>query len=526
MATRLMDKVFVKGGYLDSNVSVTSISELIDKYDFDGQSVHMPEAFLSTDEVPYPVDFWYIPNGDDIKWEIKTIPSIASLEDFEKFKDFIGDFESQAGYYPIANGTKVLVNGENFIFGGSNEEGGHIWEKSSVGGNVDIEDIVDEVVKTAVDNITSGASEAFDTLKEIEDWISNHGDGNISEIEALKKSAHTHENKDILDNITDKDIEMWDNASKAGGTTLDESIVVTRDAGNYKNGMTIEEGTSVLEVLKNFLSTTQYPSIATKPSARMIVKTELQEEYEIGALIEIPEVSIETISGNYNYDGYNGEDMVGGDFYEVKLRSNLVNGFSNYMPNREYVDNIIYSQSAIVVTEGVNEIIIDGYAKYNAPINMPTTSDGTPTKQTGSTSTDNSATWDSGEIVLTKTFKVNGYRNVYFGTTDSDEPLTGDLIKSLNASNKSVTDDTILETVTEDSKNHNRMIIAVPEGKTLKLVEDSTSTQDLTKLLSITEKKIEILSENGEETVIYNVYDKAWAGSFGNETWFIKIKNK
>jgi hypothetical protein len=60
----------------------------------------------------------------------------------------------------------------------------------------------------------------------------------------------------------------------------------------------------------------------------------------------------------------------------------------------------------------------------------------------------------------------------------------------------------------------------------LQLVEDSTSTQDLTKLLLNTEKQVEISSANGYDTITYNVYDKSWAGSFGNEIWKIIIKNK
>ena len=126
---------------------------------------------------------------------------------------------------------------------------------------------------------------------------------------------------------------------------------------------------------------------------------------------------------------------------------------------------------------------------------------------------------------MEKTIRANGYRKIYYGTTNENVDITEQLLNSLKVTDKLVDENDILYIDTKEIFNHNRMIIAVPESKTLQLVEDSTSTQDLTKLLLIKEKKIEILDENRNESVIYNVYDKSWAGSFGNETWKIKIKN-
>ena len=574
MAQQLTDKFNYLGGYVDSVMSVETIDELKKlsrSQKFVGLTTTVLKAAISSDGSPIPADFWLSESKSG--WEIKNIAPIDSID---QMSNIPSDY--------IPKGFEVLTKGgEKFVFDGKDDDGLLRWADNNSVINKVVSGIVETAIDDAVSKITSGASGAFDTLKEVEDWIKEHGekpnvdvdgilasaktytDTKISEIEipsldgyatetfvknaiaeaelsggdvdlsgyatkdeinVISAQSHTHANKDVLDNINAERVDSWDNASKAGGTTLDESIVVTRDAGNYKNGMTIEEGTSVLEVLKNIFKTTYYPSVSTKPSASMEFKGELMEAYEVGTTIEIPEVSIHTVNGKFNYNNYNGVEAVGGDFYEVKIKNELVDGFSNFIPNTEYIDEKIASQTNIIVEEGVNEIVFDGYAKYNAPSNTPITSDGVPTTQTGSTSTDNSATWESGEIVLNKTIKVMGYRNVYFGTTDSKDAISSDLVKSLTASNRVVTEDTILETITEDSKNHNRMIIAVPEGKTLKLVEDSTSTQDLTKLLLITEKKVEIFNENGDDSVIYNVYDKAWAGSFGNETWNIKIKNK
>ena len=166
MAERLNSKIYVNGGYLDDNISVANIPELLAKESsnsfFLGQSIHMSEAFLSANEIPYPVDFWSVPSGENIKWEIKSIPTIESDEDFSKFKEFINDFNEIAGYYPLSNGFEILVNGINYSYS-LNENSEIVWNEKIN----DIEKIID------------GASESFDTLKEIEDWINQHGNNVI-----------------------------------------------------------------------------------------------------------------------------------------------------------------------------------------------------------------------------------------------------------------------------------------------------------------------------------------------------------
>ena len=202
MAEVLDSKIYVNGGYLDDNITALSIAELIEKANgnsfFLGQSVHMPEAFYSVNEIPYPIDFWSVPNGEDIKWEFKTTPTIASLEDFENFKDFIDDFHKEASYYPISKGAKVLVDGEEFEFS-ITEDGQISW--------ISTQDIFDETiadaVKLAVDEVTSGASEAFDTLKEIEDWIKeisgNTGTTDISGLATKEELAEVESKIPSLD---------------------------------------------------------------------------------------------------------------------------------------------------------------------------------------------------------------------------------------------------------------------------------------------------------------------------------------
>lgn len=174
MATKLMDKLYVNNGYLDANISVTTLEELKGKYDFDGQSIHMPVAFNSADDVSYPIDFWMVPNGNGgIKWEIKNIPSFNDENNAELFKNFINKFKQEFDYFPVSNGNKILINGEEheIIIG---EDNNIEWVSTQDIFDATISDVVDEAVGEAVEKITSGASSAFDTLKEIEDWISSN----------------------------------------------------------------------------------------------------------------------------------------------------------------------------------------------------------------------------------------------------------------------------------------------------------------------------------------------------------------
>ena len=172
MAENLQFQINYAGGsYVDASVSVTSISELVDKFDFIGQSVHMTEAFVGVNEVPYPVDFWMIPNGEDVKWCIKSMPSIESEGDLEKFKSFSEEFKTILGYYPMTIGFEFFVNGEKYVFG-NDENGVATYTTSQTTIDEYIDDTVALAVDEAVNKVTSGASEAFDTLKEIEDWIS------------------------------------------------------------------------------------------------------------------------------------------------------------------------------------------------------------------------------------------------------------------------------------------------------------------------------------------------------------------
>ena len=197
MAVILPDKLYVGGAYLDANISVADITELSQKAlsndFFLGMEVKMPEAFYSVNEIPYPIDFWSTPYGEDIKWEIKAMPSIESAEDFDNFKGFVVDFKAELGYFPLTDGFEILVDGAKYLFRiDENGTAAYVAEQTSMDDL--IADTVENAVEEAVNKVTSGASEAFDTLKEIEEWI-NSNSGATDNVELLKDVENLKKNK-------------------------------------------------------------------------------------------------------------------------------------------------------------------------------------------------------------------------------------------------------------------------------------------------------------------------------------------
>ena len=60
--------------------------------------------------------------------------------------------------------------------------------------------------------LVSGATDAFDTLKEVETWIKNHSgqaETMIASINAISGVAHSHNNYTTLNGITEEDVTVW-----------------------------------------------------------------------------------------------------------------------------------------------------------------------------------------------------------------------------------------------------------------------------------------------------------------------------
>ena len=109
-----------------------------------------------------------------------------------------------------------------------------------------------------IDFIVSGASEAFDTLKEVETWINNHSGETkdiIEDINSLYASAHTHDNKSLLDVITLSRIESWDTAepnviTEISAVTKDNSNVISVNGKKVTIDLTNVGDENVIETIK------------------------------------------------------------------------------------------------------------------------------------------------------------------------------------------------------------------------------------------------------------------------------------
>ena len=109
-----------------------------------------------------------------------------------------------------------------------------------------------------IDFIVTGASEAFETLKEVETWINNHrGEtkGIIEDINSLYASAHTHSNKIVLDGITADKVTSWDAAepnviTEISAVTKDNSNVISVNGKKVTIDLTNVGDENVIETIK------------------------------------------------------------------------------------------------------------------------------------------------------------------------------------------------------------------------------------------------------------------------------------
>ena len=117
------------------------------------------------------------------------------------------------------------------------------------------------------------------------------------------------------------------------------------------------------------------------------------------------------------------------------------------------------------------------------------------------------------------TYTVTGYRNTFYGTTNSTATADADFIRELPKSGKAIVADDTLTIKTSASDGHIRMVIASP--RTIKTVANKTNTQDITVTLSNTHKTVSVPGANGYAPVSYNVYDYTWSSAFGTDEWII-----
>jgi hypothetical protein len=189
MAEQITDKIFVSKGYIDDSMSIDTIESLLSLprgRKFVGLTITVLKA-ITTENGSIPADFWLSENTGN--WELKSIPSLDKIEDIDVIPSDL-----------IPIGFEVrLKNGNKYNFKGVDEENKYIWEASV--SRKEFDETIADVVSQAIDEVTSGASEAFDTLKEIEDWIKantgNTGSLDEEQIANIIESAKSYTDQKI-----------------------------------------------------------------------------------------------------------------------------------------------------------------------------------------------------------------------------------------------------------------------------------------------------------------------------------------
>ena len=162
MAEQITDKIFVSKGYVDDSMSIDTIESLLSLprgRKFVGLTITVLNAII-TENGSIPADFWLSETTGN--WGLKSIPSLDKIEDIDVIPSDL-----------IPVGFEVrLKNGDKYNFEGVDDENRYIWGASI--SRKEFDETIADAVSQAIDEVTSGASEAFDTLKEIEDWIKNN----------------------------------------------------------------------------------------------------------------------------------------------------------------------------------------------------------------------------------------------------------------------------------------------------------------------------------------------------------------
>ena len=221
MAEQLTDKIIYPGGYVDDIMSVDTFEDLLALprgQKFVGLTVTVKKGVTTQNGDFVPVDVWLSESRNG--WVVKTIAPVDNL-------DCLNVIPKEYMYIGF---KAILKNGEKYTLSEITEEQ-YSWEKEL--GRTEFDSIVVDIVNTAVnesiEKVTSGASEAFDTLKEVEDWIINDTTGaasmanSISALKAisadtrllkLEDVSHSHSNKALLDTYTQTESDLADAVAK------------------------------------------------------------------------------------------------------------------------------------------------------------------------------------------------------------------------------------------------------------------------------------------------------------------------
>ena len=272
----------------------------------------------------------------------------------------------------------------------------HNWvEKGCIKGetgsfeNIDLNDYAKtEYVDEQIGFVVSGASSAFDTLKEVETWINKHGgqaETMIASINAISGVAHSHNNKTVLDNITSGKTKTWDNTaddylSKSSGGTVNGRLSIKTSNENLVLTSTINPAIGIINADSDALIIqaksdygTSYvaisplsidgdscnvnkPAIRVTKSASGLVCTNLNADLLDGKhasdfVLQGDLVHYANVQSDWNESSTSSEAYIknkpslakvatSGSFYDLTLRPELFSGNYNDLTNKPTIPSV------------------------------------------------------------------------------------------------------------------------------------------------------------------------------------------
>ena len=251
------------------------------------------------------------------------LPQINANKDISVNKELLqGEFENLTMGEVIVNvspeNTSLIVvndSDEPSVFEPSNvfeTKFNELYEKSHQHSNKDVLDNITsgnveswnnaeqnaistsaEYVDKQIIFLLSGATGAFDTLKEVEDWINSHsGETNtlIEDINNLTQSAHTHGNKAILDSLTEDVINSWNNGEK---NVIEKITLNSEELSVVNKTVNIDLSEYLTEVPSGYAKTNEiqswvnekvdgkFDTIGSASAAEAAAKADAAEKYQV-----------------------------------------------------------------------------------------------------------------------------------------------------------------------------------------------------------------------------------------------------
>jgi hypothetical protein len=165
--------------------------------------------------------------GEDIKTEVYTITSASTIVRLVDEYDLL-EVETSAGKIDVikVNGSPLEIDGKSVnIDLSSYVTNNQLSALVSTDTGKTIREIANDEIASKL--ISSDAKESLDTLEEIAAWIQAHPEDAASmneSIVSLEKSAHTHDNKAVLDGITSDKVTAWDAAEQNAKDYVDGKV--------------------------------------------------------------------------------------------------------------------------------------------------------------------------------------------------------------------------------------------------------------------------------------------------------------